>query len=538
VLKILIKKEFVEFASSLFNSSRNRKKKRRFGTAGAVVLFAVIMVAVSCGLYVFSDIFASGLLAASEGQADWFYFAILGLLALTFGVFGSIFNTMSAIYKAKDNELLLSLPIEPWKILFARITGVYFMSLIFTAMLWIPTSIKYWTTRSFPLSSVVLCILLTFVIALVVTVISCVLGWIVASVSGRLQNRSAITVIISLVFFGIYYFFIFRLNSIVSSLAANADRISTTMKAKVFPIYHLGRAAAGNVTSFVIFAAIAAVLFAICMLVLSRSFIAITTRNKGMKKVEYKEKPLRERTLNRTLLTRELLHFTKSSTYMLNCGLGLVMLPAVAVIALIYRRVITDALTGITADEVWIRSFIYVAVTAFTCLILAMNVVTAPSISIEGRNIWILQSIPARAADILHAKIKMQIVLDIIPGLFGIIVFGFLSGADPLTLILMAVTVVLFIPFDAAFGLRLNLKRPNFDWKSENVPIKQGMPVFIALFAGWGICIGPALLYFFISPFFPPAAYLAICSAVLLVICLLQERWIRGKGTRLFEDLG
>ena len=537
MLKILIKKEFVEFAASLFNSSRNKKKKRRFGTAGAVVLFAIIMVGASCGLYFFSGIFADSLLAASAGESDWFYFAILGLLALTFGVFGSIFNTMSALYKAKDNELLLSMPIEPWKILFARMTGVYFMSLIFTAMLWIPTSIKYWISRGFSVPSVVLGILLTFVIALVVTVISCALGWIVAGVSGRLRNKSAVTVILSLVFFGIYYFFVFRLNSIVSSLAANADRISTAMKARVFPIYHLGRAASGSIVSFVIFTVMAVVLFAVCMLVLSRSFISITTRNKGQKKIEYKERPLKSRPLKKTLLAREFLHFSKSSTYMLNCGLGLVMLPAIAVIAIIYRGYIYDIIDG-PAETMWVRNFAYVAVTAFVCLMLAMNVVTAPSISIEGKNIWILQSIPAKASEILHSKIKMQVVLDIFPALFGIIVFGLLTKADPLTFVLMIITVVLFILFDAAFGLKLNLKRPNFDWKSENVPIKQGMPVFISLFAGWGFCIGPVILYFFLAAVVPSAAYLAICSAVLLIIILLQERWIKGKGTRLFEELG
>ncbi|MBR3398069.1 MAG: hypothetical protein IKG70_09555 [Lachnospiraceae bacterium] len=537
MLKILIKKEFVEFASSLFRNRREGKKKSRLGPAGAVILFTLIMVGVACGLYVFTGSFADGLLAEAGKELDWVYFALMGILAIVLGTFGSIFNTLSALYKAKDNDLLLSLPIEPWKILFARIAGVYFMSFLFTAILWIPACVRYWTVRSAPLLSIVFGIILTFLIALVVTVIASALGWVVASVGSRLQNKSIVTVIISLLFLGIYYFFIFRLNTIITSIASNIGSISRSMQAGAFPIYHLGLAATGQPVSFIIFAAIAIALFAVCMIVLSRTFIGIVTRNKGQKRVEYKEKPLKESSISRTLLNRELRHFTKSSTYMLNCGLGLIMLPAGAVVLLVYRTRILD-LIGSSSDQASIFAILRVGLTALACLCVSMNVITAPSISIEGKNIWILQSLPLRPAEILHSKIRLQVVLDLFPALFAIVVFGFISKADILTFILMILTVLLFIPFDAAFGLRLNLKRPNFDWKSENIPIKQGMPVFIALFAGWGICIGPALLYLLIAPVFPAPAFLAICCAVLFLILMLQERWIKGKGTRLFEELG
>ncbi len=47
----------------------------------------------------------------------WLYYALMGLLALAFGVFGSVFSTYAGLYQAKDNELLLSMPIPPRRIL-------------------------------------------------------------------------------------------------------------------------------------------------------------------------------------------------------------------------------------------------------------------------------------------------------------------------------------------------------------------------------------------------------------------------------------
>ena len=42
---------------------------------------------------------------------DWLYFTLMGLVAIFLGAFGSVFNTYSSLYLAKDNDLLLSLPI-------------------------------------------------------------------------------------------------------------------------------------------------------------------------------------------------------------------------------------------------------------------------------------------------------------------------------------------------------------------------------------------------------------------------------------------
>ena len=56
---------------------------------------------------------------------DWLYFALFGIIGLMFGVFGSVFNTYAALYKANDNDLLLSLPVPVGSILLSRLLGVY-----------------------------------------------------------------------------------------------------------------------------------------------------------------------------------------------------------------------------------------------------------------------------------------------------------------------------------------------------------------------------------------------------------------------------
>ena len=55
---------------------------------------------------------------------DRLYYALIIRIAVFMGVFGSVFNTYSSLYKAKDNDLLLSLPVPVGDILVVRLTGV------------------------------------------------------------------------------------------------------------------------------------------------------------------------------------------------------------------------------------------------------------------------------------------------------------------------------------------------------------------------------------------------------------------------------
>ena len=59
----------------------------------------------------------------------WLYMALMGIVSVTLGVFGSVFNTFSTLYQARDNDLLFAMPITERSVLTARLSGVYAMGL-------------------------------------------------------------------------------------------------------------------------------------------------------------------------------------------------------------------------------------------------------------------------------------------------------------------------------------------------------------------------------------------------------------------------
>ncbi len=158
--------------------------------------FAIMFFFMSMGLF-----FALG-----EVGLESLYFCLVSVLAVALGVFGSVFNTYSSLYLARDNESLLAMPIPPIYIIASRLVSVYAMGLLYEALVIVP-AVAVWLIFGSPSAlSVVFSILLIPLLGFLILALTCVLGFVVAAISSHLKNKSIITVIISLVLLGGYYY--------------------------------------------------------------------------------------------------------------------------------------------------------------------------------------------------------------------------------------------------------------------------------------------------------------------------------------------
>ena len=120
--KTLIKKQLME----LFSFFWQDKKKNRNRKGIQFVLFLIFYVVLLVGTISLISWFVADFLCVplvSVGM-DWMYFALMGLVGIALGAFGSIFNTYSSLYLAKDNDLLLAMPVKPSRILFVRLSDI------------------------------------------------------------------------------------------------------------------------------------------------------------------------------------------------------------------------------------------------------------------------------------------------------------------------------------------------------------------------------------------------------------------------------
>ena len=531
MLKILLKKQLYELNYTFFYDRKRGKARSKATSITYIVLYALLMIVVIGGMFAgLSAMLCSPLTSIG---LDWLYFDIMTLMALLFGVFGGVFNTYSSLYKAKDNDLMLSLPIPTRYILLSRLIGVYLMGLMFSASVMLPADIVYFIVAKPTFAGVFGSLLLTILVSVFVFILSCALGWVVAKVSSKLKSKSLIVVVLSLVFFGLYYFVCFNASELLQKLILNAAGIGESIKGSAYILYAVGRCGVGDWLSMLLLTLAMAVLFFATYFILARSFIKIATSPDTVAKREYRAQTVKMRSVSAALLWREFRRYLSSPTYILNCSLGTVFMIFVGVFLLINGGELTELVEYLPFAD----GFMPVMLTIFVCIISCMNDLTAPSVSLEGKSLWIAQTLPVAPKAVLWAKLKLHMLLTAVPELFLSACVGIVLKPDAALGALCLIFPVVFTLFNAALGLIINLKNPNFTWQTETAAVKQGASVMIALFGGWIIAALLAGCYYLLSSVLGAAAFLALASVLFGAASAWELKWLGTRGSEIFRHL-
>jgi ABC-2 type transport system permease protein len=523
MVKILLKKQLTEIFRAYFYDAKKNKARSKAAITGYIVLFVILMVGILGGMFTFLSVSLCGALTAVG--FDWLYFAIMSLLAILLGAFGSVFNTYSGLYLAKDNDLLLSMPIPVGTIMISRLLGVYLMGLMYSGVVLIPAAAVYLIIASHSLPAVIGCILLVLLISVFVLTVSSALGWVVAKISLKLKNKSFITVIVSLLFFGAYYFVCFKAQDIISDLIVNAAKYGDKIKGSAYPIYLFGRVGTGDFMAILIVSAVVLLLFALMWALISRSFLKTA-------KKKYRETVARKKSVQSALLHKEFARFVSSPNYMLNCGLGILLLPVLGIALLIKGNTLM-----LVMNELFGKNSGSAAVLLFTavCAVASMNDTAAPSISLEGKSLWTLQSLPVRPLDVLRAKLNMQLILTGAPVIICMLCAAFMF--TPLQFVSAFVSALTFVLLLALFDLFVGLKMPNLNWTSEITPIKQSGGVMIAMLGGFIYTVIYCALFFMVGYKLGAVQFLLAVAAINLILSVLIYLWLKKKGTAVFSAL-
>lgn len=533
MLKLLVKKQLAEIFRSYFYDAKKDRARSKGVTVVYFILFALLMVGVLGGMFTALSFTLCSSLAAVG--VDWLYFTLMGLLAVVLGVFGSVFNTYSGLYLAKDNDLLLSLPIPVGAIMGARLLSVYLMGLLYSAVAIVPAVIVYWVMVT--VSPAVVCggVLLVVLLSVFVLTLSCALGWVVAKLSLKLRHKSLITVVLSLAFLGGYYFFYFKAQALLALLLENAVAYGAAIEGAAWPLYLLGRVGVGDGRAMALVAAVVLALFGAMWWLLSRSFLKIVTATGQTKRQVYRETARRQRGPDAALLRKELGRFLSSPGYMLNCGLGVLLLP-VGGILLLWKG---SALLPVCAEIFGTRAeaIVPVLLCGAVCMVASMNDMTAPSVSLEGKSLWLVQSLPVEPWQVLRAKLSLQLLMTGIPALFASVCVAAVQPLGPAAILMTLVQPLSFVLLSALFGLFLGLRMPNLSWTREIVPIKQSLNVMLALFGSFGYALVLCVGVFSFGWRIGCAGYLGLITVVTLALAAVLWRWSRRRGAAAFAAL-
>lgn len=532
MISVLVKKQLSETLAAFTRSKNNKKARSKFGLFLIGVLYLICLFSFGVMFFFTADSLAEVYILL---DLKWLYFTYFALLSIVIGLLGSAFTTYTSLYKAKDNEMLLSMPIRPDDILIARILVVWIWSLIYELPVFGAALIAYYMhTGSFVLTELIGQLGLGLATSLLTLVLSCILGYAVAKISVKFRGKSIITVLISFVGILIYYIVYYQASKIINSLLENALTIGKVFKEDVYPLYVIGSAGEGNLASMMLYLGITIILVAIMLKVMSGSFIKLATTNRGEKKVAVKNYGAPARSVSGAVFFKERSKFTSSAGYMLNCSIAPLFILVAGVMGIIFRDKLNAMLAAMPEG---FTSYIPLIICGGLCLLASTCDISAPSISVEGKTIWLLQSLPVDPFTILMQKLKLHVIVSYVPTAIVAVEACVLFGLEPAFWVLSVVLPFLFILFTGTLGLFLNLKFPNLDWSNEMVAIKQGASVGLTLFGGMAMLGVLAGLYFLVGSSLSTVLYLVLCSTVLLLLDALLLLWLKKKGAKRYSTL-
>lgn len=537
VKKLLMINLRAMYVSMFMRGKKRADAKRSVLVKIGVAALAVYVIAAFAMLIVM--LFGELLVPFFELGIGWMYFSLNGLIVMGLCIITCIFMAQAQIFNAKDNELLLAMPIKPSSILLARILTLLVIEYIFEALIAIP-ALALWISGGYAtFGGVILAVIGYLLLPLFALALACLLAWILTLLTARLRRKNIVTLLISLVFLGAYFWVFSNLQRHIDTLLSQGAEIAETFRRFLPPLFYFGRAISdAGFTDLLIFVVFAVVPFAVMIALLSRSFIKVATTKRGARKIEYRAGAMKASGHILAINKKELRHYWSNPGIVLNTSLGGIFAIIVGGYLLFAREsagALIDQLS-VLIPGVGSTAVLVAAVLAITA---SMNLLPAAQISLEGKRLWILRSMPVKSRDVLLGKLMMSFEISALPTFLGSVlcIIAMFSGDLSGALIIILLPLV-FIILTCSGGLIANLHMPKFDWINELQPVKQSLPTILVMFCTAALVITIAAIYIFaLSSFLSLVSFAWLLIFVLAVVDFLLIYWLVTYGAKKFDAL-
>ncbi len=532
MIRALLSVRLRAILAALTKQGRKKNKKSK----GTAILFTI--------LYLYVGVVMVGLMCLTFAQLapayhmadlDWLYFAIAGIMGLGFSVFGSVFATQSQLYDAKDNDLLLSMPIPPRMILLSRMLPLMGLNLLFSGIVMVPAAVMWAILVEFSVVKLLMQLVGLLAVCFLAQAIACLLGWGMHLLLQRM-HKSLASALYMVVFLGVYFALYSQMGDIMTAMAVNGAAIASGIQSWAWLLYALGMGGMGSGLHLLAFVGVSAAVFGIVYWILSVTFLSSAISRRSVKRRRLDMGGMKQGSAAQAIVFKEWRHFLGSPVYLTNMGIGILMMAALAVAGVAFRGRLLQALSAYTAMGLDLTPYIPLILCGGLAFLISTMVVSAPSVSLEGRNLWILKSLPVSGKEILTAKLRFHLLLTTPVTVLSGLVLGVAYGCGPASLLCALVPGLLTV-LCGLLGMVCGLQWAKLDWLSEAYPCKQGAAVGVTMFAVMGCPLLLGILYFLVAQWIGTLTFLALCALVLGAACLGLYRALVTWGVKKWDAL-
>lgn len=489
----------------------------------SIVIVGIGIAILGIFIGVYNSITAYFLIKLGQGNMIPAYMVAISSFAI---LFLTLLRSNGILFGSRDFEHLLVLPIKSSEIIISKFGFMYLLNLSLCILFMIPTGI-IWVFNMQPNLLLTLLYFLSVVfVPLIPMCISTLLGVGIVVLSSRFHNKNIISAILSFVLLGIVGYI-----AIASQQSDGNENMGVILIKQLSGIYPISKMfLIENYLSFIriaIFMVLSITVFGVFVTLIAPHYVTINTLVvlSGQRTIGHKE-VMKQHSKFTALYRKELGRFLSSYALLLNTGLGVVILCVLSIILLFAPISMIQKQTGLSNANEFFALYAPLIISA----LFTLSSPSSSSISLEGKNLWILQSNPVSTRIILNSKIAATMTLHSIGYLVAIITFLFKFSLTPIQIVTMMLLPIIYSTFIAVQGIYFNCQFPNFEWDSEMTAVKQSMSVIISGAVGMVAVAIPILLVWFTNtPYL-----LTLWGVAFIVVVLIVLMYQNALKTKIF----
>lgn len=450
-------------------------KRGRFRMALYALLAVVVLAAVT--------LLEGGILYGMiETGIQQYYPLILLGSGLLFSLFSSVYMAESQLVSAKDHDIVVSLPVSRMTVALSRLLGVYCVNLLSQLAIFLPGGVL-WAVMTRPEWTFYAVYPLMMLSAqLIPLALGSLLGLVIARIASWFKSTRVFTLLLSTVGLLLYMGVMFTLRMDELDWLHIGDALQRWVFRLYPPIRLFQAGMTGSPAQGLLFVALSAAVVAGFAAIYARYYLRIhalmMARRAGKR---FRMARQKGSSVMGALFMREVRRYFASNVYVFNTGFGLIL----SVAMLIYLKIQTPEALFLLLDMPFISPIVELALPFLVAFLLGTVCTTGASISLEGKNLWLLRTLPVNARQIVAAKVLLNLALGVPFLIVDGLLMRWMFRPDPMGTLLLFATPLLVMLFTALLGMLVNLKFYRLDWQSEAEIVKRsfsaGLPVMVSM---------------------------------------------------------
>ncbi|WP_449137076.1 hypothetical protein [Solobacterium moorei] len=476
----------------------NNKQKRNIA-----VLFIVVIVYMAINVGAFSVTTTMNLI--HTGLVEYVYASLLSLTSIVL-ITLLLFTLNALLFEGNDYEMLQSLPVSLRDIIASKLLIVYIFAFCFTCGMMLPGMVVHVLITHAYLQFVFGIVSLVFVPVIPIG-IAIIFGVGILYIASFAKHTMVLKILLSvLLFIGLL---------IGSYFLQSVGGLSTEIGLQMLQKYPLSLI---FLKSNLLYACISIVVSVLIFYMLTWKY-EVLHKLSTKRRVIYHDATFKHHSAFHALYQKELKRFFGSYLAVINQGFGVIMLVIGSILLVFVPPTVLFSMLKVSRIPVNVGDYIPLVIAGM----LAFTFPSASSLSLEGKNLWIIQTAPVKMLDIIFSKISVTLSLHLIGYVCAIIAVFLRFSLSVEQMIAVLLIPLAYSIFTAILGFSLDYRFANYSWDNEVVPIKQnlqiGLTMLTSLFmVGLPILLSVSLLMNLYFAMYLVASILLMLSMILFLL--------------------